>query len=286
MSYIPLYRAANLNYTKDLHSQVSCLKGFFMAEIFECMKFARECCGAHGYSDFGNIANQIEIWAPNVTLEGDEYVLYQQTTKDIFKRLTKMFKGEQPVGAYSYLNDFLDFMQEPPKIKYTRSVDSLVEILKVSLLHQIMTTGNKLKAKDGKSFDEKWNKVYLMDVVKTARLNAIYMIATLFKDQIQALELSTGLYNTLERLLKIFCCKMILRFSENVILNENLDSKALFDIDNWMKDLIDESSPQLLDLVEPAIHNDKIVTSALSPTQGNPYDQLYQCAASSELNER
>lgn len=144
-----------------------------------------------------------EIWSPNVTLEGDGYVLYQQTTKDIMKRLTQMMKGKTPEGVFSYLNDFLTVIQEPPKIKFIKSVPCLLEILKVSLLNQILKTGNLLK-KTNASLDHKWNKLYLLEIVNTAKLNAIYISAKCFLDGIEGSNLSEGLYNSLLRMLKIF----------------------------------------------------------------------------------
>lgn len=144
-----------------------------------------------------------EIWSPNVTLEGDGYVLYQQTTKDIMKRLTQMMKGKTPEGVFSYLNDFLTVIQEPPKIKFIKSVPCLLEILKVSLLNQILKTGNLLK-KTNASLDHKWNKLYLLEIVNTAKLNAIYISSKCFLDGIEGSNLSEGLYNSLLRMLKIF----------------------------------------------------------------------------------
>jgi len=187
-------------YAKDFHPILCCFKGFFMYEVLDISKEIRETCGAHGYLDASNLTNQIEIWSPNVTLEGDGYVLSQQTTKDIFKRLAKLMKGEEITGRFSYLNDFLNIIQDPPKIKFTRSVETMLEIIKYSLIHQIMVTGSNLRKKNNMSLDEKWNKAYLMDIIHTAWLNAIYISCSIFYEQIQTAELSDGLYNTLLRL--------------------------------------------------------------------------------------
>ena len=154
----------------------------------------------------------MEIWSPNVTLEGDGYVLYQQTTKDIFKRLTQILKGKEVTGVFSYLNDFMDFIQEPPKIRFLKSIPTLISIIRASLLYQIMLTGNFLRKDNNLSFDEKWNKLYLTDIIRTARLNAVYFTAKTFYEQIDEQRLSEGLYNTMNRLCKIFCCQMILKY--------------------------------------------------------------------------
>lgn len=202
-------------------------------------------------------------------------MLYQQTTKDIFKRLTKILKGKEVTGVFSYLNDFLTFVQEPPKIKFTKSIPTLISIIKASLLHQIMLTGNLLRKDNNLSFDEKWNKAYLTDIIRTARLNAVYFTAKTFYEQIDEHKLSEGLYNTMSRLCQIFCCQMILKYCEIAILNDVIDADDLFEINNWMQEMVDDSTSQLLDLVEPTISSERTVGSPLSPTTGNPYEQLY-----------
>ena len=132
---------------KDLHSLLSWLKAFFMNEVFDGIKTVREVCGAHAYLISSNISNMMEIWSPNVTLEGDGFVLYQQTTKDILKRLSKIMKGKESSGVYSYLNEILDFVQEPPKLTFSKNAKSLIEIIKAALLNQIIKTGELLRKK-------------------------------------------------------------------------------------------------------------------------------------------
>jgi hypothetical protein len=224
-------------YVKDFHPILSSFKGFYMDEVFDIFKNLRELCGAHGYLDAANLTNQIEIWSPNTTLEGDGYVLWQQTTKDIFKRLGKMMKGNEIEGLFTYMNDFLSVIQDSPKLNYTRSMDSLIEIMKMSLLHQIMVTGNNLRKNDGVSVDIKWNKLYLLDIVKTAKLNAIYMSCKIFYEEVRDINISKGLKNTLLLLCKIHSCELVLKYCENIMLMEAVDGSVLLDISNWNDEL-------------------------------------------------
>lgn len=50
--------------------------------------------GGHGYSYYANVPGWIEAWGANVTLEGDGYVLYQQTTRKLLKVLKTLEKGK------------------------------------------------------------------------------------------------------------------------------------------------------------------------------------------------
>ena len=70
---------------RDLHSIASAFKALQMQESLDGLFRIREWCGAHGYSNYSNLPNVIEIWSPNVTLEGDTMVMYQQTAKGFIK---------------------------------------------------------------------------------------------------------------------------------------------------------------------------------------------------------
>ena len=71
----------------DLHILASALKAHFMQEALDGLFVMREILGANGFSLMGAIPGWIESWSPNVTLEGDGFVLYQQTTKRLIKLL-------------------------------------------------------------------------------------------------------------------------------------------------------------------------------------------------------
>jgi acyl-CoA oxidase len=56
---------------------LSCVKAYGTSSTFEGLKVIRECCGAHGYSNFSGIINVLSDSSPNPTLEGDNHVMYQ-----------------------------------------------------------------------------------------------------------------------------------------------------------------------------------------------------------------
>ena len=78
----------------DLHVLISCLKAYFMDYDMDALFKLRELQGGHGFLMIANIPGWIESWSPNVTLEGDTYVLYQQTTRKLLKVLKESQKGE------------------------------------------------------------------------------------------------------------------------------------------------------------------------------------------------
>lgn len=162
---------------KDLHSLASAIKAYYMEECLSHAKIIRECLGAHAYLSVSEIPEIIEMVAPNVTLEGDGCVMYQQTAKDIFKSVGRLTKGKEIKGTYSYLQELPNYIDSKLENKSFDDVTVLIDILKAATIYQIIEVGNNLRKQDELSFDVKWNKVYLKDIINTAKLHSIYISA-------------------------------------------------------------------------------------------------------------
>lgn len=79
----------------DLHVLISSLKAYFMDYDVTALYDLRELMGGHGFLMSSVIPLWIEGWTANVTLEGDGYVLFQQTARKLVKKLKGVAKGKQ-----------------------------------------------------------------------------------------------------------------------------------------------------------------------------------------------
>lgn len=200
-----------------------------------------------------NMWKQVDFIPPKFKINGKGYIYFSQTTKFIFKKISELMLGSEIKGLYSYIQEFFVFVENPPKIKFHKNIESLLDIIKASLLYQIDITGNYLKEKSEHDLDEKWNKVYLLEVTKTAQLNAVYLSAKIFFDQIQDIKLSEGLYNSLMRLCKIYCCHMVMEYCDISLLMDVIDGVELFKIKDWLNELTLSAVPQIEQLLEPTV---------------------------------
>jgi len=160
--------------------------------------------GGHGYLHASEVTEILEMVAPNVTLEGDSCVMYQQTARDIFKSVGKMTKGKQVKGTYAYLQDIPNYIDTQIENKDFDNVEVLIDILKASTIYQVIDVGNNLRKKDGVSFDEKWNKNNLRDIIKTAMMHSIYITAQNCFESLETMEISPKLKEKLTMLCKIY----------------------------------------------------------------------------------
>ena len=70
-----------------MHLTLSCLKAFLTWETLESVKTCRELCGGHGFSSYAGFSKLIDATASHVTLEGDNWVMMQQTARGLIKAL-------------------------------------------------------------------------------------------------------------------------------------------------------------------------------------------------------
>jgi acyl-CoA oxidase len=67
-----------LDLMADLHATSCGLKSLASTTAADGLEQARRACGGHGYSSFSGIGPLFADYLPNVTWEGDNYMLTQQ----------------------------------------------------------------------------------------------------------------------------------------------------------------------------------------------------------------
>lgn len=87
----------------EAHAISACLKPLFKWETMKALQECREACGGHGYSSFARFGNWKEDYDVNLTWEGDNNVLIQQTIRWL---LTAYQKSN--FGKYESLKPFED----------------------------------------------------------------------------------------------------------------------------------------------------------------------------------
>jgi acyl-CoA oxidase len=65
----------------DLHATSCGLKSLASTTAADGLEIARKACGGHGYSSFSGIGPFYADYLPNVTWEGDNYMLTQQVAR-------------------------------------------------------------------------------------------------------------------------------------------------------------------------------------------------------------
>ena len=204
-------RKNNFNMLKDMHSIASSLKALFTERTLDDLKIIRECWGGHGFSAYSGLPNLIECVSPNVTLEGDNIVMYQQTAAHLVKAWANILQGKQLKNSLKYINEIASFEEQKLKKFNPDDVEELLSILKVHALYHISRVAKALQLGEG-SFETKWNRVYQADVIKIAQAHAVYHTGLNFVEGMKAIKVSKGLKAILECLCRIHLAHSIVTY--------------------------------------------------------------------------
>ena len=278
----------NFSTMRDLHSIVSAFKGLQMQESLTGFFKIRECCGAHGYLSYSNMPNLIEIWSPNVTLEGDTIVMYLQNAKGFIKtfRLVQNH-GKKIKGIYKFLNNYKEYVGATDhQGKFTDS-ESLLKLLQAATVMSINKTSDLLPEIDDEiNYDVAWNKTYQIDIISSSLLNAHYLIASMFAQELDSVKLSKNLMSVMNKMLCVYLCDVITKFGQQLILNGYLKGNQLMKIKDFMDEIITEIRPHAYKLTSSYIPHNEILHSAIARKSGKMYETLYEVSSRSKLNNK
>lgn len=212
-----------------------------------------------------------DIKSAHVTLEGDSVVMFQQTARDIFKHLARVISGRPAKRDFRYLNDINTIVGEKLANTDVTDIEVLLNIIKASLLYQIIKTSKALKHNENISYQTKWNKLYLLDIVKCSKLHSVYQTALINYEEIMVSNLSEGLQSNLMTLCKIYACDSLLRYSEEALINNYIGSDILFKVESYMYDLFADIRPHLAAMIEGAHIEGRDYFSVLASEDGKVY---------------
>lgn len=87
-------------------------------------------------------------------------------------------------------------------------------------------------------------------------------------------------------LLKLYIADMIIQHGEILLLSNYLNSDQIISIKSYIPQLIEQIRPHALMLTESFLYVDMLLHSKIALTNGKVYEELYEQASSSSLNQQ
>jgi acyl-CoA oxidase len=86
-------------------------KALFSEIVYDGMETLRKACGGHGFSHYSGIPNLLNEYVSNLTLEGENTILYLQIARYLLKNYKYAMTQKKPVGvSVDYLLQFGDII--------------------------------------------------------------------------------------------------------------------------------------------------------------------------------
>jgi acyl-CoA oxidase len=122
-----------------LHHYTSGMKSVYTQNIYDSLLSIRQSIGGAGYSAWSGIPRLIEDFSPQVTFEGDNTVMAQQSGNFLFKQARRAQHGKDRTkfdGVFGYLSDMdrsIILKCEARKPEDFLILDTVEEALKVNI---------------------------------------------------------------------------------------------------------------------------------------------------------
>lgn len=89
-------KAGDFSLMADVHAFSSALKSYTTIAAASAIEDCRRACGGHGYSMSSGMASQYQDYLPQVTYEGDSYMLTQQVAKYLMTTFRRLSAANPP----------------------------------------------------------------------------------------------------------------------------------------------------------------------------------------------
>ncbi|GLB42030.1 putative acyl-CoA oxidase family protein [Lyophyllum shimeji] len=261
------------------HITTAALKAWATQTAADGAEDARKCCGGHGYSVLSGMPNLVNDVVPMATLEGENYVMYQQAARYLMKCVSAIQRGQALDASMAYLRDRRDGERCPAHGGGFLNPDVQLSIFRhraIRLAYDCHVLLDDSVVRDGLSQDAAWN-LHMMSLIVAARAHIEYFVLQSFVDQVACVT-NPAVHSVLVRLRNLFALSTIespfsigaLGFFEDAYIS----SAQLKEIRAHVNRALEALLPEAVGLTDAWAFSDASLQSALGQKDGNVYETL------------
>ena len=245
----------------------------------------RQACGGAGWLSSSGIADKWAEHGPFPTFEGVNVIMYQQSSRMLFKQVAKVMKGKNPDDFFAYLgnSDLLSGTKsQATTVAEFLEPDHIQKAMAVRAAYYVHKTCKKVNESKagGKA---KQNDLFALDINKMTRLHLLYIMYERARSNLKAKNLQCqNLNKILEIVLANYALKQL-----------SLDNRELYEcgffgpgsaelLDQAYKQTLTDLRPQMVPLAELIPDFDE--PSTIGNYYGDIYESQFETAQNSRLN--
>eukprot|EP01080_Neovahlkampfia_damariscottae_P010159 gene10159-2579_t len=284
------YVITNLDELPEIASTTAGFKAVATSLCGDGIEDLRKACGGNGYLLSSGIAGLTADWVWRITAEGDWIILMLQAARFIVKTIQKSKKGIKSHGPYEYLNSLGDknfkYSNYKPndivKVENFFDLGYLERLFKYYSLCIVGSVGIYVadKAEKVGNFDSaaRENQVELINAVK---VHSYYFTIVRYRYIIDTIQ-DSKMKAVLTRLACLLACTVLTehQWADVITLKELKLAR------NAISVLLKELRPDAVALVDSFDIPDRVLCSAIGKSDGNIYEELFEAAKRSEINQQ
>lgn len=279
----------NFSLLADLHASSSGLKSLTTTMAIDSIEDCRRACGGHGYSNFSGLGQFYQDYLPNVTWEGDNYILTQQTSRYLLKTFRNVVAGKAEPSEYNQTITYLTQFLENPKAKCpaTKPEDFLNPELILSAFGFRAAYGIAQVAEQIDRHGRSWNSM-LVEISRISKAHCQFVLVRNFIVALQndeALAKNRPMLNVLRTLAALFALHTMEKELSEFLVAGYLSSEQSAMLKQQVIDLLEKVRPDAVSLVDAFALPDYFLHSALGRYDGKVYESMTEMAEREPLNQ-
>lgn len=273
----------------EFHALLSVIKAMSSWYSVSCMQVCRETTGGLGYSAYAGLARIRSGNDVQVTWEGDNYVLIQQSGKFLLKQATKIMNG---VNIKSERTKALNINFDQVKA-FRVSFETKEQLLNVDLLislfvHRLNYTLSDCMVKLQENLQVStdmvlaWNNSQIHYVQDMSKAYGELFLLTEFKNSLQALTAQDE--NTGNTIKKFFYLYALYTLQDNLVtfLGESMTKNQAVLIRKTVVELCDELGESSLQVIDALAAPDESLGSVIGVADGQIYEKMIETVENSK----
>jgi acyl-CoA oxidase len=280
----------NFSLLADLHASSSGLKSLTTTMAIDAIEDCRRACGGHGYSMFSGLGQFYQDYLPNVTWEGDNYILTQQTARYLLKTFRNVVAGKAEPSEYNQTVTYLTQYLENPKAKCpaTKPEDFLNPELILSAFGFRAAFGIAQVAEQIDRHGRSWNSM-LVEISRISKAHSQFMlirnfIVTLQNDEQLSKSESRSMVKVLRSLASLFALHTMEKELSEFLVSGYLSADQSAMLKEQVIHLLEQIRPEAVSLVDAFALPDYFLHSALGRYDGKVYESMTEMAEREPLN--
>ncbi|GAA5954976.1 hypothetical protein JCM21900_005953 [Sporobolomyces salmonicolor] len=273
----------------DVHASSSGLKSLCTIMASGAIEECRRACGGHGFSLAGGLASFYADYLPQVTWEGDSYMLTQQCGRYLFKTFrTLLADRNAPMSKENRTRDYiLKYIANPEakaRAKYAGDLADPQFFIDAFGHRAAYLTATALRKRDVEK--RTWNSL-LIDIFRCSTAHSQYYLVYNFAQAIlhdPALKAQPAVHRVMTTCFELFACYTMDAEASEFLSSGYLSPKQHELLRNRVHALLAELRPQAVPLVDAWGCPDYLLNSALGRHDGDVYPALVRFAQNEPLN--
>lgn len=278
----------DLSLLAETHASSSGLKALCTIEAAECIEVCRRAMGGHGYSSASGLGNFYMDYLPQVTWEGDSYMISQQTSRHLLKQM-RAIKADPDNVPKNFITDYIRYYfnhrKDQADITHSGDLYDPMWFVKAFGFRAAWLIEQTLELRDGLS-KRSWNSI-LPELYRCSKAHSQALVVYNFAMAIlndEELNSKPALRTVMQQQFLLYATHTMEQEGAEFLSSGYLQPRQYQLLSTKVQEIMAVIRPQAVPLVDSFALSDYLLNSQLGSYKGDVYEGLFKHALDEPIN--